>query len=89
MCSLHPKSKYNIVFIKAHFDAISGRERSIEAKMAMCNTTESYADALITAQNHGPVLAMVAWFLACLLVRACWLCWWPVLTDDDRHSVQQ
>ncbi|KAF2820262.1 hypothetical protein CC86DRAFT_118934 [Ophiobolus disseminans] len=33
----------------------------------MCKPTEVRSNALITAQNHGPILVMVAWFLACLL----------------------
>jgi hypothetical protein len=34
----------------------------------MCNSAQQHVNALITAQNHGTILVMVAWFLACLLV---------------------
>ncbi|CAO2657993.1 Nn.00g072530.m01.CDS01 [Neocucurbitaria sp. VM-36] len=33
----------------------------------MCNQQSQQANTLITAQNHGTILVMVAWFLACLL----------------------
>jgi hypothetical protein len=36
--------------------------------MAMCDSTTHHANALITAQNHGTILVMAAWFLACVLV---------------------
>ncbi|KAH7086400.1 hypothetical protein FB567DRAFT_69870 [Paraphoma chrysanthemicola] len=35
--------------------------------MAKCDPTEQHLNALITAHNHGIILLMVAWFLACLL----------------------
>ncbi|KAH7080084.1 hypothetical protein BKA63DRAFT_234704 [Paraphoma chrysanthemicola] len=35
--------------------------------MAKCDPTEQHLNALITAHNHGIILVMVAWFLACLL----------------------
>jgi hypothetical protein len=36
--------------------------------MALCKSAAHHVNALITAQNHGTILVMVAWFLACLLV---------------------
>jgi hypothetical protein len=36
----------------------------------MCNTADEHANALVTAQDHGPILVMAAWFLVCLLVGA-------------------
>ncbi|KAF1851504.1 uncharacterized protein K460DRAFT_401525 [Cucurbitaria berberidis CBS 394.84] len=33
----------------------------------MCTQESQQPNALITAQNHGTILVMVAWFLACLL----------------------
>lgn len=39
----------------------------------MCDSDTQQANALITSQNHGTILVMVAWFLACLVVR-CWIC---------------
>ncbi|KAL1794888.1 hypothetical protein ACET3X_006704 [Alternaria dauci] len=34
----------------------------------MCDQQAQQENALISAQNHGTILVMVAWFLACLLV---------------------
>jgi hypothetical protein len=34
----------------------------------MCDSANMHVNALITAQNHGTILVMVAWNLACLLV---------------------
>jgi hypothetical protein len=36
--------------------------------MATCNLAAQHVNALITAQNHGTILVMVAWFLTSLLV---------------------
>jgi hypothetical protein len=34
----------------------------------MCDNHAQQENALISAQNHGTILLMVAWALACLLV---------------------
>jgi hypothetical protein len=52
--------------IKAHFNAISERRKS---QITMCDEQAQQENALISAQNHGTILVMVAWFLACLLVQ--------------------
>jgi hypothetical protein len=36
--------------------------------MAMCDSARIHVNALITAQNHGTILAMVAWNFVSLLV---------------------
>ncbi|KAF1943503.1 hypothetical protein EJ02DRAFT_129282 [Clathrospora elynae] len=53
---------FRYILIRPHVDAISGRQQ-----VTMCDSKSQPANALITAQDHGTILAMVAWFLACLV----------------------
>lgn len=56
----------------------------------MCDPDVQQANALITSENHGTVLVIVAWFLACLLVgcsRLVWKLW--IVIDLLRLFVQQ